>query len=89
MRVCSSNGDIVNETEPGRSVFPAVVSWWADRDKSAFDGILVIYDSINGFAYCPKCTLDRVDRFGTYWLHPSGRNQLSEKKQLTVQVALR
>lgn len=61
IRMCGSDRDIVDETKTRRSIFPAVMSWWSNCDKSAFDRILVIYDSINSLAHCPECPLNRVD----------------------------
>jgi len=63
--VCSSDGDIVDETKATRCIFPAVMARRSNSDKgsprrvrrSRGEGF---HDGVNRFAYCTESTLNRV-----------------------------
>jgi hypothetical protein len=94
--VCSSNRDIIDETETIRLVFSTVMARRPNGDESSPRGFgrasnRRFHDSVNCFAHCAETTLDRVQRCRTHYV--SVQNEMlraTELKdlELTVQVAL-
>ena len=97
--VCSSDCDIIDETETKGRVFSAVMARRPNNNKGGPRGFgrardRRFHDGVNCFTYCAESTLNRVQRRRTHYASIQNESEpcykRTEQKDLdiTVQVAL-